>query len=145
MLAAVALLQGSVRQLMRLSDLDWTGPVADIQAALGRIRLAKIRPFKRVILFGPLVAFCGCVLVFTQLTRGHPAALDKLDGPWVLYNCGFGFLFVPLGYLTAALARRCRRHPWWQSVLDDISGTTLKSAAHDVDRWARLSRVATPA
>jgi hypothetical protein len=52
-------------------------------------------------------------------------------------------LFVPLGYLVArVLATRCHGHRWWQAVLDDISGNSLKVAALDVERWASLQQKA---
>jgi hypothetical protein len=147
MAAAAAWLVACIRQLDLVAGLDWSGPVADIQSSLEALRVVKIRLFKWVILLSPLLGFCGLVVglhwLFGWLTGGRVAVVDLLNPWWVAGNYAFGVLFALLGYLVAGvLAKRCRGHRWWQSVLDDISGTSLKEAALDVERWASLRREA---
>jgi hypothetical protein len=144
-LSLIALFATSVRQLQLVAEIDWTRPVAEIQRALERLRLAKIRQFKWVILLAPLVGFCGLVValqwLITWASAGQHGMFDKFEHRWIVANYVFGVLFIPLGYTIARmLAARCGHHRWWQSVLDDISGKSLKSAAADIDRWARLQR-----
>lgn len=143
MISAIALLVASIRQLERVAKLDWCGPVAEIQSSLERLRVARIRQFKWTILLSPFVGFCALMVglhwLFGWLTDDRFSILDKIDPWWIVANYAFGVLFVPLGYLAArVLAEKCHRHRWWQSVLDDISGKSLKSAAQDVERWASL-------
>lgn len=143
MLGFAALLIDSVRQMGRIAVLDWDGPVAEIQAALARLRAAKIRQFKWIMLLAPLAGFCGLLVALRWSidlgTDGRVNVFDKLDSTWVATNYVFGVLFVPLGGLLARrLARRCERHPWWRSLLDDISGVSLRAAAREVERWANL-------
>jgi len=142
---AILLLADSIRQLMRIAELDWTGPVAAIQQSLDGLRVAKIRQFKWIILLSPLVGFCGLLVglhgLFEWLTEGRLLILDKLDQRWIIANFIFGVLFVPAGYFLAGiLARKCHCFSWWRSVLDDIAGTSLKRARQDVERWEILQR-----
>jgi len=85
----------------------------------------------------------GLHWLFGWLSDDRVNILDKLDPWWIVANYAFGVLFVPLGYLVArVLAERCHSHRWWQAVLDDISGNSLRAAALDVDRWASLQQEA---
>ena len=147
MISAIALAASSILQLKRVAELDWCGPVAELQTALERLRAAKIRQFKWIILFSPLVGFCALMVglhgLFEWLSDDRVHILDKLDPRWIVANYVFGLLFVPLGYIVARrLSELCRRQRWWQTALDDISGKSLKSAARDVDRWASLQHEA---
>ena len=122
-------------------------PVAEIQSSLARLRVAKIRQFKWIILLSPLVGFCGLMVglywFFGRLSDDRVNILDQLDPWWIVANYAFGVLFVPMGYFSArVLAERCHRHRWWQAVLDGISGNSLKAAALDVERWASLQQEA---
>jgi hypothetical protein len=143
MISAGALAAASVLQLVRVAELDWCGPVAEIQTALERLRAVKIRQFKWTILFSPLVGFCALMVglpwLFEWLSNDRVNILDKLDQRWVVANYLFGVLFVPLGYYVARyLAERCHRQQWWKATLDDISGKSLKAVTRDVERWANL-------
>jgi hypothetical protein len=145
MIGLFALLADSVRQLQHVAELDWSGPVAEIQGSLQRLRIARIRQFKWIILLAPLFGFCGLMValdwLFGSLSGGRVGVHDKLNASWIVANYIFGVLFVPLGYLVAkALAQRYHRRGWWQAVLDDISGKSLKVAAGDIERWASLGR-----
>jgi len=145
MAGTMALLISSIVLLQRMAQLDWSGPVAEIQGSLEMLRATKIRQFKWIILLSPLVGFCALIVglhwLFTWLSEGRVNILDKFDPWWIMANYAFGILFVPLGYLLAGvLAKRCHRHRWWQAVLDGISGTSLKAARLDVERWASLQQ-----
>jgi hypothetical protein len=147
MIGATALLVSSIRQLERAAALDWCGPVAEIQSSLERLRVAKIRQFKWIMLLAPLVGFCGLMVGLhwglERLSDDRVNILDKLDSWWIVANYAFGMLFVPLGYLVArTLAKRCHGHRWWQAVVDGIAGNSLKAATLDLDRWASLQQEA---
>ena len=145
---AVALAVSSILQLKCIGELDWCGPIAEIQSGLERLRALKIRQFKWVILWSPLVGFCALMVGVQQgveyLTVGRVQIVDRLDPWWIGANYAFGVLFVPAGYYIArALAARYHRQRWWQVVLDDLSGTSLKAAARDMQHWATLQASAT--
>lgn len=140
----VALLINSIWQLNLVAALDWSGPVATIQRSLGLLRLAKVRQFKWIILLSPLLWICGLMVAVQWLDAfagGQAGIFDKIAPSWIVANVAFGILFIPAGYFVARLlAARCGNSPWWQSVLDGISGTSLKLAAADVAHWADLQR-----
>ncbi len=108
-----------------------------------RLRALKIRQFKWIILWSPLVGFCALIVGAHRgveyLTADRVHILDRLDPGWVAANYAFGVLFVPVGYFVArALATRFHRRSWWQAALDDLSGRSLKSAAREIEHWASL-------
>jgi uncharacterized membrane protein YfcA len=145
MIGAIALMISSIRQLNCVAELDWAGPVAHIQRSLEHLRVMKIQQFKWVILLSPLVGFCAFVVglqwILGWLSEGRFHLFDKFDANWIVANYIFGVVFVPLGYFAArVLAQKCQRYPWWQAVLNDISGHSLKAAALDVERWSSLQR-----
>lgn len=141
----IALLVSSIRQLQRVEALDWSGPVAEIQGSLEKLRVARIRQFKWIILLSPLMGFCALMVglhwLFEWLTHDRVNLLEKINLWWIVGNYAFGVLFVPLGWLIAGvLEKKCHGHRWWQAVLDDISGSNLKAAAQDVEHWAGLTK-----
>lgn len=146
MLSILALLIDSIWQLQRLSELDWTGPVANIQRTLEQLRVARIRQFKWIMLLSPLVGFCALMVGLYWLiiwgSQGQVNFFDRINTPWVMGNYLFGILFVPAGYyLCQWLANRFQHHPWWQSILDGISGKTIQEASQEVRKWRRLQEV----
>jgi hypothetical protein len=143
MIASVMLLIDNVLQLQRVSEIDWDGPVVDIQSSLSKLRIAKIRQFKWLILLCPLVGFCGLVVGLQWLLDWLPEQhfiLDKLNPWWVAANYAFGVLFIPFGHLVIRLlARQFGTRGWWQSVLDGISGTSMTKARAELERWSSLN------
>lgn len=141
----VALLVASVWQLQRISELDWTGPVSELQGRLDRLRVTRIRQFQWVALLSPLMGFCGLLVGVQWLMEratGRPAGIvPLLDAGWVIANLVLGILWIPVGYLAARyLAGRFRGHSWWTRLLDGVAGETLKGAQADVNRWADLQQ-----
>jgi hypothetical protein len=140
--AAMMLLIDSIRALVLVSEINWDGPVADIQSSLSRLRVAKIRQFKWVMLFCPLLGFCallvGAQWLLDRLPE-RPLLLEKLNPWWVAVNYAFGVLFVPFGHLVIrALAARFGHRGWWQHALDDISGSSMTNARAELDRWTSM-------
>ena len=137
MVATVLFVIGNVRQLASASRVAWDGPIAEIQLAVSRLRHARIRQFKWIILLSPLLWICA-------MTVGSKLVLDvnvikAFDPAWVVANIAFGLLFVPAGVVIArALGRRWQHHSFWRNLLDDISGRSLASAQQDLNRWAEL-------
>jgi hypothetical protein len=65
--------------------------------------------------------------------------MKTFDPMWVVANFAFGLLFVPAGVVIArALGRRWQHHPFWRSLLDDISGRSLATAQQELKTWAEL-------
>ncbi len=146
MLAAILLLGDSIRQLIRVSEINWDSPVVDIQSALSQMRIAMIRQFKWIILLCPLVGFCGLIVGLQWLMDLLPQRhfiVDKLNPWWVASNYAFGLLFIPFGHIIVRfLARQFGNRGWWQQVLDGISGTTISKARAELERWNSLGEEA---
>ena len=142
MIAAILLLNASIRQLILVSKLDWSGTVVDIQSSLSRLRMAKISQFKWIILLSPLVGFCGLIVGLQWLLDRLPEQhfiFDKLDPWWAAGNYAFGVLFIPFGHAVIRfLAKRFSGRGWWQRALADISGTNMKKTQEELERWASL-------
>ncbi len=135
--ASVLFVIDNIRQLASASRVAWDGPIADIQFAVSRLRHARIRQFKWIILLSPLLWLCmmavGGMLIFGV------NVMKTFDTLWVVGNIAFGLLFVPAGAVIArALGRRWQHHPFWRNLLDDISGRSLARAQQELRRWADL-------
>jgi hypothetical protein len=146
MAGALLLLIASTRQLIVISETDWSGTVGAMQSSLARLRLLKISQFKWTILLSPLVGFCGLIvglqLVLDRLPEQH-LILDKLNPWWVAANYAFGVLFIPVGQIVVRfLADRFQSHGWWQRALDDLSGTSVKKSLEELGRWGSLDGTA---
>jgi hypothetical protein len=142
-LSIFALLVDNILQISQMAGVDWSGPVAEIQASLERLRVAKIRQFKWVILLSPLLFCCGVIVAVEwaswSLTGDRLTILLKLEQRWVIGNVIFGFVFLLLGLLVVYVCSQMfRKHAWWQSMLDGIAGETLKRAKKEVELWKSL-------
>jgi len=138
MVASVLLVIDNIRQLASASKVAWDGPIAEIQLAVSRLRHARIRQFKWIILLSPLLWLClmtvGGQLIFDV------NVIKTFDPVWVVANIAFGVLFVPAGVVIArALGRRWQHHPFWRNLLDDISGRSLATAQQELKTWAELA------
>ncbi len=142
-MAAIALMIDSIRQLIRVSEINWSGSVVDIQSSLSRLHMAKIRQFKWVILLSPLVWICGLIVGLQWLMDWAPEPhfiLDKLSPAYVAGNYAFGVLFIVFGHaIVRFLAARFGNRGWWQRALADISGSSMKKTTEELERWASLN------
>jgi|GEM_PF-1016981 len=140
--ALVLLIIESILQLNCVSEIDWSGPVAEIQRSLARLRISKIRQFKWIMLSSPLVGFCVLIVGLQWLLDRLPEPhfiLDKVDPWWVAGNLLFGALFLIFGQVVIGfIAKRYKNRGWWQSALDAISGTSISKAREELERWASL-------
>ncbi len=137
MIASVLFVIDNIRQLASASGVAWDGPIADIQLAVSRLRHARIRQFKWIILLSPLLWFC-MMSVGGELIFGVNV-IKTFDPAWVVANIAFGVLFVPAGVMIArVLGRRWQSRPFWRNLLDDISGRNLARAQQELKSWAEL-------
>lgn len=142
---ALTLFIESLRQIAIVMELDWSSPVAHIQASLDRLRARQIRQFKWIMLSSPLVGFCGLVVAGHALlwwaSSGQFSVVDRLNPTWAYANYAFGAAFLGIGGLLARwMSTRFAEHFWWRRFLDSLSGAGLARAIADVDHWADLQR-----
>jgi len=103
------------------------------------LRRARVRLFKRAVLFGPLAWFCG-MCVGSQMLFGVNL-IESFDRAWIMANIVFGVLFIPCGGAVArVLASHCNQSSRWKAALDGISGRSLISAQRDLERWTAFAQ-----
>ena len=137
MVAAVLFLVDNVRQLVAVSKVGWTGPIADIQLIVSRLRQARVRQVKWIILLSPLLGLCLVAVVGSLIFGAN--VLESLDPGWVSSSIAFGLLFIPGGILIArACQRRWQGSATWRNLLDGVSGRSLVAAQQELERWADL-------
>lgn len=141
MLGCIMLINSGVRQLLIISQVDWSLPVSEIQNALSRLQMAKIKQFKWVILTSPLVGFCGLLvgLQFIGDRLENPKViLEKMNTAWVLANVIFGIVFVPVGHFAVSrIADRFQSKGWWKRVVDDLAGRSLAGIQRELEKWGQ--------
>lgn len=70
--------------------------------------------------------------------------LGKVDPFWIAANLLFGVLLVLFGYLAIrSFAMRFQTRGWFQRILDDISGTSVRKAEQEGAYWAGLTESGT--
>jgi hypothetical protein len=137
MIAAVFLVIDNIQQLVCVSRISWDGPIRDIQLALSRLCHARIRQFKWVLFLSPLLWVC--LLLVGSKVLFDVNGLESFDPWWLAANIAFGLLFIPAGILIArALEQRWQRTPFWQTVMESVSGHSLGVARKELQHWAEF-------
>lgn len=127
-LACILLIGSAVWQLVLLGGLDFGRPVVESQRRLARLRLARARTNRWLLLASPLLWSLLAVVV--------PDALIGLDvyrefgWAWVGSNLAFGV--VVLGVATG-LARRFPDSKFFRWLGKDLTGERLAQAAASLD------------
>jgi hypothetical protein len=111
-------LVGSLRQLVALRTLDYSGPLVALQQRLARLRVQSLTQ-----LLWPLLLIVG----LKGLLGVDANAVLGLY--WLGVNLLVGLVFVPLAVgLARLLGRRFRSSPVFQRLLDDLAGRSLREA-----------------
>ena len=136
-LAGILFLISNIHQLADVFGITWDGPIGDIQIAMSRVRQARIRQFKWIILLAPLLWLCmmavgGELLIGERMLK----VIALFDRTWVIGNIVFGILFIPVGIVVARIcSRRWQGSSFWKHLVDDVSGRSLVAAQQELDRW----------
>ncbi len=140
--AAVVLSIDTIFHFQKMSEVDWGRPVSEIQRALTRVHLGRVRQLKWILLMAPLIGFCMFILGLQGL--GDLGAvpiriLEKLDRTWILCNYAFGLIFPVVGHLLLHyLGMKYQGQGWWLSLINSLSGASLQKTRQEVDRWREL-------
>lgn len=113
----------SVRQLVIISELDYSGPVLEAQRRIAALRSIRVRSTQLVILLGiPLwlifPIFLGQALVGYELVL-------KMNAAWILGNALVGAVIALAIYLAA---KTWGKLPFFQSLTDILAGTEISKA-----------------
>ncbi len=113
----------SVRQLVIISKLDYSGPVVEAQRGIAALRSIRVRSTQLVILLGiPLwlifPIFLGQTLVGFELVL-------KMNAAWILGNVAVGFVIAGAIMLGAKVWGKL---PFFQSLTEILAGTEISKA-----------------
>ncbi len=136
---AIAMCVSSIRQIVLLTEMDWSGPVVSIQRKLSSLHVVQTRQIYWILLMSPIVGFCRLIVVLQWLLDFLPephSIFEKLNAHWLWSNVVFGIAFVVVGYLaTRFFASRFRNHSWWKNIEESLAGRTVVCALADLDQW----------
>lgn len=129
--------------LVNVLQLDFGGPVTEIQRALERIGLAEYRATKWAVLGGVVVWLPAALVLFEAVTGLAPLA--RVDLAFLAGNLVVGLAVLALGL---ALSRRYVEHPALgpraRRLVEALSGRALRSAAGHLAELARFEREEPP-
>jgi hypothetical protein len=120
----VGLLISSVRQLVRMSRIDWAGAVTSAQEQVEGTRLLRIRTTKWALtlaplLWVPLLAVTAKVLVDMNIYAALPSR-------WLIANFVFGVAFLGIVIFTSKhWGDRFSGRTWFDRLMDDVAGRSL--------------------
>lgn len=139
LIGAVVTFVDYVLEASRAARIDWKNSVADIQSRLSQIRIMRLRRMLCLLLLSPLFGFCLLVVAVRMATGVN--VIEQFNGRWVVANIAFGLVCIPIGWLLIRVARRrWSDRAWWNRLVDDMSGGSLKAARFELDRWSELRK-----
>jgi hypothetical protein len=127
---AIAMLAATIRQIVALRKIDYSGPVTAIQKQLEMLRVLRIRITQRALL-GGTVAWAPFLIVAARAFLG----LDIANSLWLWVNVAFGLCLIPLAvWLSKVFGERMGRFPFIQRVMNDVAGRNLNAASEFISK-----------
>jgi hypothetical protein len=121
-------------QLVTLRQSDYTGPVVTFQHALAKLRVARARSNRWLLLSSPLI-WALLVIVVPHGLLG--VDVYRLFGmAWVLANLGFGVAVLGAAALVSRRLQRGNGMELLRRLGDDITGRRMAEAASLLDEIA---------
>jgi hypothetical protein len=137
---AIAMLAATIRQIVALRQIDYSGPVTAIQKQLEMLRVLRIR-ITQWALLGGTVVWAPFLIVAARAFLG----LDIVNSLWLWANIAFGLCLIPLAvWLSKTFGERMGRHPFIQRVMDDLAGRNLNGASEFISRLSEFEVDAHP-
>jgi hypothetical protein len=129
---AIGMLAATIRQIVALSQIDYSGPVTTIQKQFAMLRVLRIRITQRSLLGGTIV-WAPFLIVAARAFLG----LDLVNGLWLWLwaNVAFGVCLIPLAlWLSKTFGERMGRFPFIQRVMNDLAGRNLSAASEFIGK-----------
>lgn len=128
-----------VHQLVVLNDLDFSGPVVQLQRALAALRVRRIRVTKWTFWAAPLL-WVPLLIVAMKGVLGVDV-YATFSTVWLITNLIFGVAVIAIMFFVSKrYADRMNRSPWLQRLLDDIAGHDLNAATAFLNDVARFEK-----
>jgi hypothetical protein len=127
---AIAMLAATIRQIVALRQIDYSGPVTAIQKQLEMLRVLRIRITQKALLGGTVVW-----APFLIVTARAFVGVDIVNSLWLWANVAFGLCLIPLAlWLSKSFGERMGRHPFIQRVMNDLAGRNLNAASEFISK-----------
>src|SRR5271170_6594143 len=102
---AIGMMAATIRQIVALRQIDYSGPVTAIQKQLAMLRVLRIRITQRALLGGTIV-WAPFLIVAARAFLG----LDIVNSVWLWANVAFGVCLIPLAlWLSKTFGERMGR------------------------------------
>jgi hypothetical protein len=122
---AIGMLATTIRQIVAVRAIDYTGPVTRIQGQLTALRALRIRITCRALLAG-VILWAPFSVVVCRVLFGA----DLANAAWLWANLASGVAVVPVSIWAARrFSDRASRSPSFQRLMRDIAGGSLDDAA----------------
>ena len=126
-LCVIALVVASVRQLVAVSQVDYSAPVVVIQKRLETLRVERIRATKWTLLLAPLLWTPLLIVTLKGLVGVDSYATFGLA--WLAANVLLGLLVIGAAvWVSRRYADRLERSPLMRRLLRDLAGYNLAAA-----------------
>lgn len=127
MIGAIVLVGVSIRRIMQIRAIDFSGAIVAIQKQLEAIRIAEIRATKWTLLVAPLAWTPFLIVMFQGLFGVDVYAV--FPRAWLAGNVLFGLVVIVLErWISYRYAERMRGSSRLQRWMRDISGYNLSAA-----------------
>jgi len=126
-------------QIHRAGGIDHAQPIADIQRQFEEVRILRARATRWSLIMGILVwpAFLVVILKASLGLDAYPIG----NGTWLLANVIFSVVCVLLAiWISKKYAPRLAGHPVAQSLMNDLIGYNLNSAARQLAEIAEFQK-----
>lgn len=127
-LCFIGLLMAGVRQLVALKAVDYSEPIVVIQRRLESLRAERIRTVILTLVCAPLL-WTPLMIVALKGLFGMDA-YATFGALYLIANLLFGLLLIALAvWISKRYEARMNRSPFVQSLMRDLAGKSLASAA----------------
>jgi hypothetical protein len=135
LVSQIALLNSLIRQIVLARQIDYARPIAEIQGAIERLRLLRVRTTQAVIA-GVLLAWPPLLIVLFAWLFGVNAY--QIFGPAYVWSCiALGLAAIPVAvWLARRMESRAGASPPLRYLMRSINGSAINEAN---DFLAKLS------
>jgi hypothetical protein len=131
-LGAIAVLAGTIRQMVGALGIDYRQPVAVVQRQVDSLRAARARFNGWILIASPLAWTPLVVVVFQGLFGVDMYRLPLL--PWLAGNLLFGVAVLVIGlWASRRFAARMSGSPVLQRLMNALAGYNLKMASRSLE------------
>ncbi len=133
---AIAILAGTIGQLVTLGTIDFDVPVITIARTVDRLKLVRARQSMGTLVFAPLMWPPLAIVATRGLLGIDPVAAFGI--PWIVANLVFGAAVLASGvWLARRYGRGANTSSWFRRFAESLSGNAVRTAAAELQTLQR--------